>query len=288
MDDIRKKLHHVSTGWAPKVYLNLGCKELNGVFGNENIGLPYGKIVELSGEPSVGKSVLALDLLAAAQEEGAIGIWVDAENSWDRDWSSLRGVKVDEVNLVSPIVGLFGSEKKPRLITAQEMLMEAEEVMSVLHHRYPKRPMFSVVDSVAALLMEEESAAGIDGQNMRSKLALPTMMSSLLRRWIGLMQVYNATTVLVNQLRINPNAWGDPYYTPGGKAIQFYSHVRVRMRRKSKSRLLKGGKVIGMKGIMENMKNKAGGVEGDRCGYKIYFDGRSSFIPAADLKEELD
>lgn len=291
MAEVRRKLKHESDGWKPKRFLDLGDPELNGVFGNRDIGLPYGKIVEVSGEPSVGKSVLALDLLAAAQADGAIGIWVDAENSWDDDWSANRGVNIDDLNLISPIVGTFGVKKGPnrRLITAQEMLTEAETTMSLLHQRFPDQPLFSVVDSVAALLMEEEAEAGIDGQNMRSKLALPTMMSSLLRRWIGLMQVYNATTILINQLRVNPTTmFGDPFYTPGGKAIQFYSHVRVRVRRPGKGRLLKGGKAIGIKGIMTNVKNKAGGVEGDKCGYKIYYDGRSTFLPASEVKEETE
>lgn len=283
--DVRKKLQHMDFHRKAISFLDFGCKELNSVVGDEDRGLAYGKIVELSGLPSNGKSVLALDMLAAAQQDGALTFWVDVETSWDENWSARRGVDCSRVNLIQPMVGTFGKQKEKRLSTAQELLEQAEETMALLHRRFPNRPMFGVVDSVAALLMEEEAEVGLTGQNMKSNMALPAMMSKILRRWIGLLQVYGGTVIFINQLRINPMAWGDPYYTPGGQALPFYAHVRVRVHRMRKARLLKAGKLIGVKGVLKNLKNKAGGVEGSTCGYKIYFDGRSSFFPASEAKE---
>lgn len=283
---VRKTLRHVRFTWQPKRFLDTGSPELNAVLGDPEKGLAYGKILEISGRPSNGKSLLAMDLMAAAQADGAIGTWVDAENSYDAEWMQKRGVDTEALNLVEPIVGTFGSAKETRLIAGEEMLEEAEHVMSLVHQKFPDHPQFMVVDSVAALLMEDEAAAGITGQNLNTTQALPKMLSKLCRRWVGLMQVYNCTTVFVNQLRDKPMAWGDPSYSPGGNAIPFYAHIRVRIRRPSKSRLMKNGKMVGIRGILRNDKNKAGGLEGAECGFKMYLDGRSKFVPKEDIEDK--
>ena len=124
---------------------------------------------------------------------------------------------------------------------------------------------------------------------MRTQMALPQFLGKLLRRWTGLFESYNVLGVFINQVRIAPGvAFGNPEYTPGGKALKFYCHIRSIVRRTKGGRLMKSGKIVGLKGIITNLKNKAGGVEGSRCGYKIYFDGKRStkWVDAAMLKAE--
>jgi len=283
LERVRQRLRHEPQSWQPRRWLDLG-PVLNPVLGDPQKGIPYGRIIEISGESSHGKSAFALDLVAAAQADGAACVWIDFENSWDAGWAKLRGVKPDEIAVIQPIVGLFPGEKEPRLSTAEELLAEAEGVMAEIYKSGEGRPQFVVVDSVASMLVEGEAEAGVQGQSMKTRLNLPVFLSGLLRRWIGLLQTFEATAVMINQLRVNPMSWGDPYYTPGGKALPFYAHSRVRMRRGSKGgRILRGGQVVGIHGVMRNDKNKIGGVEGTCCKFKIYFDGESEFY---EVEEE--
>jgi RecA/RadA recombinase len=134
-----------------------------------------------------------------------------------------------------------------------------------------------------------EAAAGLEGRNLRTQMDLPMFLNSLLRRWVGLGQVYQVAMVFVNQLREKPMAFGDPTYTPGGNALKFYTHVQVRMNRASKGgRLTDKGKVIGIQGEMTNRKNKVGGIERATVRYKILFDGPMEFMPSKKLSAAGD
>jgi RecA/RadA recombinase len=183
-------------------------------------------------------------------------------------------------------VGTFGNEKKPRLSTAEELCAEIEENMSHLSKKYKKQIV--LIDSVAAMMPDVVAAAGMEGRNMRTNMGLPMFMSGLMQRWIGLAQAYSALIIFVNQLRTKPAAFGDPAYTPGGNALPFYSHIRVRVCRVKNGRIMREGRVCGIKGIMTNVKNKAGGRERASVGYKIMFDGPIEFMDARDAKKDED
>ena len=285
LDLIRKKLGHCSMAWEPETWLNTGDPDLNKVVGHRDKGIPYGRLTELSGLESHGKTALALTIAALAQLDGARIIWTDVENSWDPEWAKVRGLDPSKVELIQPYVGTFGKEKEKRLATAQELCGETEALIEM---RGKFRKQLVVVDSLASLLTEGESAAGIEDQNMRTRMDLPMFLGSLLRRWVGHAQVYNAHIILINQLRQNPLVkFGSPWYTPGGNAPRFYSHIRLRVR---KTGMLKEtGKIVGVQGILKATKNKAGGEEGAEIGYKIFKQGPIEFCPAkyvAFKKEE--
>lgn len=282
---IRKKLKHFTTEKTVKYWLDTGDTLFHSVFGSETEGIPYGKMFELSGFESQGKTAQMLKLAGIAQRDGAKVAWVDLERSWDPDWAGKLGLDPKDVYLFQPEIGIFGNEKEERVATAEELLTELEEWVKRMGKLYPQGRLFICVDSIAAMLTEEEAAAGIQEQNMRTKVSLAGFLSQLLRRWVALVANYNIMLVFINQLRTAPGAWGNPEYTPGGNAVKLYSSVRVRLRRKS-DRLLKAGQAIGMKGTMVNWKNKAGGGsrEGLRCGYKLYYDGRIKYVDADDVK----
>jgi recombination protein RecA len=275
-------------------WLDSGSRYLNSVIGNEELGFPYGRILEIAGWQSNGKTALALDLAATAQEEGAEIVWVDVETSFDEKWSNRRGLKtrckkkseeVDAIHLIQPFVGRFGTEKTPRLSTAQELCEEAERVVSALNRRGAKKIVL-VIDSVAALLTDDEADAGITDQNMRTAMSLPSFMGKLLRRWIGLFQCYNVAAFLINQIRSGPKMFGNPEYHPAGNALKFYCHSQVEIKRIKGGKLMKGGKCIGVKGILKNIKNKTGGQEFGSCGYKIFYQGSSTFTSAERMQKE--
>lgn len=284
---IRKKLGHLTHEAEPTEFLNTGNKYLNSVLGHPDKGLAYGKILEIYGMESNGKTALAIDLACLCQADGAAVVWVDLEHSFDPEWIARRGLKIDEVVLIQPFVGKFEGSKEKRLSTVQELMEEAEGVMTELRKSGVLK-ICIVIDSVAAMLVEEEAEAGLTGQNMRTSNALPVALGRLLRRWIGLLQDYHAVALFINQMRTKPGGFGDPAYTPGGNALRFYAHVRVRMRRVKGGRMTQSGKTVGIKGILRNDKNKGGGVEGTECGFKIFFDGKSRFVAASAIREEAE
>lgn len=285
---IRKKLKHFTTEKKVRYWLDTGSPRLNSVFGSREQGIPYGKMFELAGFESQGKTALGLKLAGIAQRDGAKVIWVDLESSWDEDWVRTLGLIPEEVYLFRPEIGTFGKETgEERLHTAEELLAEVEELVKRKGKENPDGRIFCCVDSIAAMLTEEAAAAGIQEQNMRTKVSLATFLSQLLRRWVAFVASYNVMMIFINQLRVAPGAWGNPEYTPGGNAVRLYAAVRNRMRRVSK-KILKGGEHIGIKGAISNYKNKAGSGsrEGLKIGYKFYFEGKFKYIEAEDVKTE--
>jgi recombination protein RecA len=268
-------------------WLDTRVPDLNEALGDRERGIPYGRIIEISGKESQGKSALALTLAALAQRDGAGIVWLDFESSYDPTWAQKRGIEHESDGilggfLIQPYLGTFGKEKVERLATAEILCAEAESAMVALSKNFKKQIL--ICDSVASMLTEDEAGAGIEGGNMRTRMGLPMFLSSLLRRWVGLVQSCNVLVLFINQLREDPMArYGDKLYTPGGKSLPYYAHVRVRMRRSGK--MLLKGKPYGIQGIISNTKNKAGGVEKSKVGYQLHFDGPLHFLPAKEVEK---
>lgn len=292
---IRSELKHIGKERLQKYWLDTGSPELHSILGHPDRGLAYGKLIELFGAESVGKSAIASDIMAAAQADGAYGIWVDAENSLDPDWQDKRGVDMAKLCWIYPYIGKFSSDKKDkqfknkiRMASAQEMLTESEMYIEHVRAKDPKAKFFKVIDSVTALLTIDEMRAGIAGQNMRTKLDLPAFLGRLLRRWVGFNAATHTTTLFINQTRVNPTQlFGNPEYQPGGKALKFYCHIRAGIRRGKGGRMMHAGRQTGIQGFLQNQKNKVGGVEWIQTGYKISFSGTSEFLDAKEIKKAL-
>jgi recombination protein RecA len=309
MQAIQKKLGYLTLELQPREWLDTGSRLLNATLGSEEKGIAYGKMIELFGPESNGKTLLALLLAGLAQADEAELAWVDFENSLDKPWAESQGVELDRLYHFFPKLikrareepegETAGAKKKrlkrdkggkPRLQTAEELCDEVELWME-RRHAAGVRKMMVVIDSVTAMLVEEEAVAGNTGQNMRTNAALPSFLSKLLRRWVALSQVYSTAIVFINQLRTAPGKWGNPEVTPGGKALKFYCSIRASVRRVKGGRLLQKGRMIGLKGIIANFKNKAGegSLEGWSCGFKALFlrnDWR--FLSAAKLKKDAE
>lgn len=294
---IRNKMGHFSLEARPKSWLDTGSRRLNRVLGTK-LGIPWGRIIELFGPESNGKSVLAMELMAIAQAAGAWVIWHDAENSVILRWLRKRGINTDEMFLIQPYEGFFGKKPKydkkgrllndPELATAEILCDEVRELIKKLHRKEPDRPIFYVLDSITALETAYEMQVGMKDANMKSNTELSRFLSRLMKQWVGLFQTHNVTGVFINQLRTKPGvSFGNPEYTTGGKAVKFYAHVRARIGRVgSGGRLLNHGEQIGIKGIIKCIKSKVGGVEGRSCGYKIWYNGQAKFMDAAIIKQK--
>lgn len=291
LDIIRRKLGYLTLDQSVKYWLDTGSPKLNSVLGSPTKGLAYGKMIELSGLESNGKTLLMLLIASLAQDDGAVIGWMDLENSFDAKWAVAQGLDPKAIYLFQPRIGNFNGEKKARLQTAEELCMEVEAWLAHMHKKNPGGKIFLGLDSVTAFLVEDEAVAGLADANMRTKMALASFLGRLLRRWVSLAVNYNVMMVFINQIRISPMAFGNPEYTTGGKALRFYCSIRAQVRRVKNGKLLQKGQMVGLRGKISNIKNKAGegSVEGMDCGFKAMFLKHDwKFVTVKDIKEQAE
>lgn len=176
-------------------------------------GYPKGRIVEIYGPESSGKTTVALHAVAAVQKEGGIAAYIDAENALDPEYAKALGVNIDELLLSQPDYGEQG-------LQIAEKLIQSGAVDLV------------VIDSVAALVPKAE----IDGEIGDSSIGLQArMMSQAMRKLAGHINKTKTTAIFINQLREKVGVmFGSPETTPGGRALKFYASVRLDVRGSTK------------------------------------------------------
>lgn len=272
---IRQKLKYQVVEQKVRYWLDTGSARLNRVMGSEKYGIPYGKVIEIFGINHGGKTLIAEMLTALAQDDGAAACKVDLEGSHDDMWSRLQGVDTDKLFLIQPKIGKFHKkDKHVRLQGAEELFDEAEAWMALQHSRNKKGKMIVVVDSIGMLKTRMQHQAGATGQNMRTSADAAVFFAQHLPRWVGLALNYNALIIFINQLRTKIGVnFGDPEYAPGGNQKDHACSVRVKVRRIRKGQIKQMGKVVGIIGLIRNIKNKSGGGsrEGFECGFKYRF-----------------
>ena len=196
-------------------------------------GYPKGRIIEIFGPESSGKTTFALEAIAACQREGGRAAFIDAEHALDPVYSKNLGVDIDELLLSQPDTG----EQALEIVDA---LVKSEAVNLI------------VIDSVAALVPQAE----IEGEMGDSHVGLQArLMSQALRKLSGNINKTNTTAIFINQLREKVGVmFGNPETTPGGRALKFYSSVRLDIR---KGEAIKNGdQIIGSKAKVKVVKNK--------------------------------
>lgn len=217
-------------------------------------GFPTGRITELSGQPGVTKTSMCLYFIGIQQQQGKKCVFVDAEHSFDADFAAKLGVKIDELIVVQ---GECGEEN----FEAVEQLLLSKMADIV------------VIDSVPALIPRAEIEADLNKPTMGGQARL---IASGLRRIIPLAHKRNAVVIFINQLRMNLGYGNNPYITPGGMALKFYSSLRVEMK-KSEAISLSGGKSIdGYKIKFVCRKNKVGRPFTDFDADFLFEDGFTS------------
>lgn len=196
-------------------------------------GFPRGRIVEIFGPESSGKTTLALNVVAQAQEKGGRAAFIDAEHALDPVYAQKIGVKLDELIISQPDSG--------------------EEALNILESLV-RSGMISVVvvDSVAALTPKAEIEGEMGAQFMGLQAR---MMSQALRKLTAIAAKSNTLIIFINQLREKIGVFfGNPETTPGGRALKFYSSVRIDIRRTAQ--IKKGEDVIGNRIKAKVVKNK--------------------------------
>ncbi|MCL5012149.1 MAG: recombinase RecA [Patescibacteria group bacterium] len=197
-------------------------------------GLPKGRIIEIFGPESSGKTTLALSVIAQAQKLGGRCAFIDAEHALDPEYAKHIGVKINELLISQPNSG----EEALQIL---ENLVRSELIAMV------------VVDSVAALTPRAEIEGEIGDQQIGLQARL---MSQALRKLTSVASKSNTIIVFINQIRsqIGGMTWGNPETTPGGRALKFYASVRIDIRRIAQ--IKKGEEVIGNRTKIKIVKNK--------------------------------
>lgn len=196
-------------------------------------GYPKGRIIEIYGPESSGKTTLTLHAIAQAQKQGGKAAFIDAENAIDPVYAKNLGVDIDELILSQPDSG-------EQALEIAEMLVRSGVIDLI------------VIDSVAALVPQVE----LDGEMGDAAVGLQArLMSKALRKLSGVMNKTNCTVIFINQLREKIGVmYGNPETTTGGRALKFYSSVRVEIRRSEQ--IKQNGEIIGNKANIKVVKNK--------------------------------
>jgi len=211
--------------------ISTGCLDLDIALGVG--GVPRGRIVEIYGPESSGKTTVALHIVAEAQKAGGIAAFVDAEHALDPAYAQKLGVNVDELYISQPDTG-------EQALEITEALIRSGAIDVI------------VIDSVAALVPKAE----IDGEMGDSFVGLHArLMSQALRKLTGVLSRTNTVAIFINQLREKVGVmYGNPETTTGGRALKFYSSVRLDVRRGEQ--LKNGADAIGNRTKVKVVKNK--------------------------------
>lgn len=221
-------------GDKPKINVNViptGSIGLDAALGVG--GMPRGRIIEIFGPESSGKTTLSLHVIAEAQKMGGICAFIDAEHAMDPEYSKRLGVKIDELLISQPDHG-------EQALEIVESLVRSGKIDVI------------VVDSVAALTPKDEIEGDMGAHHVGKQARL---MSQALRKLTSIVSKSKTVVIFINQIRMQIGVmFGNPETTPGGKALKFYTSVRLDIRRIAQ--IKKGEEIMGGRVRVKVVKNK--------------------------------
>ncbi|PIQ92348.1 MAG: recombinase RecA [Parcubacteria group bacterium CG11_big_fil_rev_8_21_14_0_20_39_22] len=241
---VEEAIRHIKTKFGDESIMKLGEKpKVNvnaiptGSLGLDNAlgvgGLPRGRIIEIYGPESSGKTTLALHAIAEAQKKGGVCAFIDAEHAMDPDYSAKLGVKIDELLISQPDNG-------EQALEIAESLVRSGKIDIV------------VIDSVAALTPKDEIEGDMGAHHVGKQARL---MSQALRKLTAIVARSKTIVIFINQIRMQIGVmFGNPETTPGGKALKFYASVRLDVRRIAQ--IKKGDEIMGGRVRVKVVKNK--------------------------------
>lgn len=197
------------------------------------MGVPRGRIIEIYGAESSGKTTLALHIISEAQKRGGTCAFIDAEHAMDPDYAKKLGVNINDLLISQPDSG-------EQALQITETLVRSKSIDVI------------VVDSVAALTPKAEIEGEIGDQHIGRQARL---LSQAMRKLAGIVDQTKTIVIFLNQIRMKIGVmFGNPETTPGGMALKFYASVRIELRRSAQ--IKKGDEVIGSRVKVKIVKNK--------------------------------
>jgi len=208
-------------------------------------GLPEGRLVELYGDFSSGKSVFAYQVISRVQQEGGVAMLHDSEGALNEPWAEKLGVNLETLLYYEPM-------------TIEEVFEKMEEGIQIVREDdyFKDKPFLIVWDSVAATLAKGESQSEFGKPEVALRARL---ISAGLRRLTGLVRNSRTMLLFINQLRDRPMVmFGETEETTGGRAIKFHASLRLKMKKKGGAggKILRDGKLVGVKCSIECTKSK--------------------------------
>ncbi len=228
-------------------------------------GIPRGRVIEIFGPESSGKTTLTLSIIAQAQKRKGSAAFIDAEHAFDSAYAKKLGVNLDDLLISQPDTG-------EQALEIVEMLVRSNALDVV------------VIDSVAALVPKAE----IEGDMGASHMGLQArLMSQALRKLTAVISRSNCTVIFINQLREKIGVmFGNPETTPGGRALKFYSSVRLDIRRIAQ--IKRGEEIVGGRVRVKVVKNKVAAPFKQAEFDLMYDEGVSAVGSILDMAETLE
>ena len=228
-------------------------------------GIPRGRVCEIFGPESSGKTTLTLSVIAQAQKRKGSAAFIDAEHAFDSTYAKKLGVNLDDLLISQPDTG-------EQALEIAEMLVRSNAVDVI------------VIDSVAALVPKAE----IEGDMGASHMGLQArLMSQALRKLTGVISKSNCTLIFINQLREKIGVmFGNPETTPGGRALKFYASVRLDIRRIAQ--IKRGEEIVGGRVRVKVVKNKVAAPFKQAEFDLMYDEGVSAVGSILDMAESLE